>query len=237
MTSSQVIKINSISEEIEGAYELIWAGLKQINNPKLFHLNNSVPLHLFSFGFERFIKTLILMYRSNDEKQFPIHDRPKDAFKRGHSLSVLLKELITKMEHESLITDFPYTRNELNELKENKKFWDFISIIEDYGQFQRFHYLNTLVTEAPVYSDDNNPYLRFLRFHWEFLPDGNFDPTIAEKIEAQKMFSFVLIDFTRILSRNLYNGIGRKFPGQIHDFSIFMMKSNEEVFQQLKVDN
>lgn len=233
MSTSKFIKVYSATEEIEGAYELIWEGLKQINNPKLFHLNNSVPLHLLSFGYERLIKTLILMYRSDAEKQFPIHKRPKLAFEKGHNLTLLIEELITYMENEPFIIDYPYTQKELTELKENQKIREIVTILEDYGQFQRFHYLNTLVTENPVLFDEKDPYKRFLRFHWSFIPEGNYNPTLEEKVEAQKMFCYLLIDFTRILCRNFYNGIGGKFNSQIHNFSIFTLKNNEDLYLKL----
>jgi hypothetical protein len=109
-----------------------------------------------------------------------------------------------------------------------------IAILEDYGQFQRFHYLNTLVTENPILFDEKDPYKRFLRFHWSFTPEGNHNPTLEEKVEAQKIFSFMVMDFTRILCRNFYKGIGRKFNSQIHDFSVFILQSNEIILQKLK---
>lgn len=231
--TTKLLKTISTSEEVEGAYELIWEGLRQINNPKLFHLNNSIPLHLLSFGYERLLKILILMYRSNDEKLFPTHDKSKDAFEKGHNLTVLLKELIIKMELETLIIDYPYTQQELHQLKENQILLEFLSILEEYAKFQRFHYLNTLVTAIPTVSNEKNPYLQFLRFHWRFLSEGNYDPSHKNKVKAQKKFTFLLIDFTRILCRNFYNGIGQKFNSHIHNFSIFLIKNNEELFLEL----
>lgn len=231
----QTVKVNSVSEEIEGAFELIWEGMKQINNPALFNLNNSVPLHLLSFGYERFLKTLILMYRSDDEKKFPLHKSPKDAFKQRHNLTILIEELISYMENEPLIVDFHHTQNELSELKNNQKIREFITILEEYGKFQRFHYLNMLVTETPVPFDEMDPYKRFLKFHWGFLPEGKFDPSVEEKIEAQKMFTFLLIDLTRILSRNFYNGISQKFSSQAHGFSNFPIRTNQDLYNELTV--
>jgi hypothetical protein len=236
---NNVIKVASICEEVDAAYQLLFNGLKVMNDVDLFSKSTSYPLHLMSFGFERLSKIILLLHYYNENHTYPELKKTKHFFSEfdgGHGIDKMINKIISKMEMDLNFKNNDWALNQITFLKENEEFKTFIKILTEYSKYQRFYFIDRIASNDNLNNTSINPYQEFSEFYFDYLPKITMDKLIhteEEKIIALEAILKNVITGITSLARNFTHSLGENGKIYYGDFSLFLLKSENEIFKLL----
>ncbi len=148
----------SINDEIRIGFDCIKKGLIELSKfgPTTIHL--FIPLLLFSNGFERILKVLYCCYFNQNNSRYP---KNIELRKINHSLKKLIEELINTLESYELYTRASARIDDLNFLKYNEDFNEFIAIINEFSKNGRYYNLNVVSDNGKDYNKPENLISKF----------------------------------------------------------------------------
>lgn len=234
MKVHQIHKINAIIEEVEASFKFITVGLLSLKEQNSAISNNHVALQLFSSGFERIIKILLLIKDKHLSGNFPELINAKERFKgynNGHGIEKMLDELIDYSKTVELMQRIPMVVEEVEFIKNDLKFKTFIEIITQFSIQQRYYYIDTIILENETPSLRQNPFSLFKSFIWSFEEGVDVSKQSYEEEDAIKIKNTIMCieKGTRAISRFFTHGFGDLGRQYYRDFSNFIFLNDTDL--------
>ncbi len=227
-----MVKQFRLDEEVLTSVRLIKKGLCELS--RISYANNfyHVPILLLSTGFERLIKILIIIARSDDNLDFLDENEKENLiqkyFKRrnGHNIKRLLNKLLSILEDREYRNKFPAAETDIEYLTTDRFFLEVIQLLSDFGLSGRYYNLNivlnlTVVDESPedVWNKLENAIVSQnarLKSQWAEKEYDEFYKGINNELNV------VLERFARALARLFTRGdlgeLGKRVSGHVHEF-------------------
>jgi len=178
----------AIINEVETSINLLYYGLReiqQINGANDFY---HVAFLLLSSGFERLMKTIICFHHIKIHKEYP----KKNIFpkgRKGHDLMLLLN-LITTACFKKEYLKRPAAKEDLEYLKNDEQLHRFVKILSDFGQSARYHNLDVIIENE---STTVSPEEQWQRMELEILKDiKDWDQKIMNPESMNKIFDNII---------------------------------------------
>jgi hypothetical protein len=223
MNLDNSFKKHAIHQEIEASFEYIRVGLVNLREQKSGVSNNHVTLQLLASGFERILKTLLVIKYKYCNGSFPELVKTKEFFipyDGGHGIEKMLIEMVEYSPEIKGYDSIPMIREDMAYL-EDDNFMKFINILTEFSKFGRYYYIDTIVSGG-----FNNARNCFDEFKY-FIGIQNQD--VDEKVHSYPEEETIKINNTiiciekgaRAISRFFshgFDGLGQEYFGGIIRF-------------------
>ncbi len=225
------LKKHAIHQETEASFEYIRVGLLNLKEQNSGVSNNHVALQLFASGFERILKTLLLIKHKYRYGRFPDLVRTREFFRPydgGHGIEKMLIEMVEYSPKIRGYDSIPMIREDMAYLKDDN-FRRFIDILTEFAMFGRYYYIDTIIREG--FNNTRNCFDEFKLFI------GNQNQNINEKIHSCKEEETIKINNTiiciekgaRAISRFFshgFDGLGKEY---FHGITHFLLLKDENL--------
>ncbi|MBB3836834.1 hypothetical protein FHS57_000816 [Runella defluvii] len=228
----EIEKVAAVTEEVEASFKLIIAGLKNLNDQTSFVSNNHVTLQLFSSGFERIVKILLLLKDKYLTGNYPELQKAKNKFNNydnGHGIEKMLDDLIKYSKDVEIMQRVPMVREDLNFIENNKSFREFLKIITEFSIRQRYYYIDTIILENS--NQTFNPFDNFKKFIYSFGSETDLTQ-LTHQQEERLVIKGAIVCIEKgvtAISRFFTHGLGdfgKQFYG---DFSSFIILNDKDL--------
>lgn len=225
-------KIFSVVVEVEASFKFIAEGLKILNQQNYVLSNNHIPLQLLSSGIERTLKILLLLKDKYLDGNFPELQRTRERFKNydnGHGIEKMLIELLEYSKSVDLMQNVPMVANDMEYLENDINFRTFIKVITDFSIYQRYYYIDTIVSVTP--NDSSNAFEVFRNLMYSFLESTDTSQMTNEQ-EAMFCIKSTIICIEkgiRAITRFFTHGLGDVGRIYYSDFSNFIHLRDEKL--------
>lgn len=225
-------KVMAIVIEVEASFQFISEGLKVLNKQNYVSSNNHVALQLLSAGIERTLKILLLLKDRYLDGRFPELQKTRERFRtydNGHGIEKMLDELIQYSKSVDSMQNIPILVDDMEYLEFDPNFRTFVEVITDFSIYQRYYYIDTIVSATTNY--DINAFEVFRKLMDSYLE--NVDRTqMTYEQEAKFCIKNTIICIekgVRALSRFFTHGLGDEGRKYYNDFSNFIFLRDEKL--------
>lgn len=227
--SHEVEKITATIEEIDASFNFIALGLKSLREQKSSISNNHVVLQLFSSGFERLIKILLLVKEKHVTGSYPELRSFFKNYSNGHGIEAMLNELLNYRKTVELTQLIPMAKEDFEFIETDKFFREFLKIVTEFSIRQRYYYIDTIVADKS--NLDFNPFDQFKVFITSFGEGVDLSKlTYKEEEEFLIHEAIVCIEKgVRGISRFFSHCLGDLGRGYYQDFSNFIFLNNKDL--------
>lgn len=228
----EIQKTQAIIEEVEASFKFISAGLKSLKEQTAIVSNNHVPLQLLSSGFERILKILLLIKDKYENGKFPEFQISREWFKNydnGHGIGKMLDALIVYANTADVMQKKPMVIEDIEHIKTDLNFREFIKIITEFSKQQRYYYIDTIILENQ--NKNENPFSQFKEFISSFDEGVDVAKQSYDEEDALKIKNAIIciekgvIAITRFFTHG-FGDLGKKYYGNFYSF-IFL--NNEDL--------
>lgn len=225
-------KIEAVMIEVEASFKFIAEGLKILNQQNYVLSNNHVPLQLLSSGVERILKILLLLKDKYLEGNFPELQKTRERFKNydnGHGIEKMLLELLEYSKSVELMQKIPMVANDMEFLENDPNFRTFIKVITDFSIYQRYYYIDTIVSATP--NDSSNAFKVFRSMMYGYLENIDTSQMTNEQ-EAKFCIKSTIVCVEkgiRAITRFFTHGLGDVGRIYYNDFSNFIHLRDEKL--------
>jgi hypothetical protein len=227
----EIEKIVAISEEIEASFNFIKEGIRYLNNQKSAILSNHVPLQLFSSGFERLAKILLLLKEKHVTGSYPMTEGTKNYFgeyDNGHGINKMIDDLIAYAETVDLMKKIPMVSEDMQFVKTDNQFRCFLNIMSDFSRHQRYYYVDTIVKRE---RQEKNSFAEFKSLVYSYSNEIDATELKYEEEERYVLTSMIITieRGVRAISRFFTHGLGNEGRQNYGDFGNFILLKDEEL--------
>jgi hypothetical protein len=194
--------------------------------------NNHVSLQLLAAGIERLLKILLLLKDKYINGGFPELQIAKKRFMdydSGHGIKKMLAELINYSGSLKVMQVHPMLVKDVEFLKKDIKFKEFISILTEFAISQRYYYIDTIILDKP--NTKVNPFQLFKNFICSFSQGVDVSKMSYEDEERMVVKSAIICIEKGIvaMSRFFTHGLGDEGKRYYGDFSEFILLDEENL--------
>jgi hypothetical protein len=229
--SSEINKSQAITQEIEASYSFIKEGIILLVNQKSAISNNHVSLQLFSSGFERLAKILLLLKEKQTSGNYPTTDGNKNYFGKydnGHGINKMIDDLILYSDKVAVMKRIPILIDDMEFLRTNEKFRNFLNIITDFSKHQRYYYIDTIVK---IGRQENNSFDKFKNLICSYSEELDISKLTYDEEELYVLNSMIITieKGVRAISRFFTHGFGDEGKRYYGDFDNFFLLNDKDL--------
>lgn len=146
----ELLKLISEEDEIKIGFDCIKKGIIEFSKfgPTTVHL--FIPLLLISTGFERILKILYCLNFKQVKNRYPTTSELRNDI--NHSLKKLKEDLILTLESNELYHTAQARIDDIDFLKNNSDFLEFITILDDFSKKGRYFNLDMITSGIDYFS-------------------------------------------------------------------------------------
>jgi hypothetical protein len=219
LTSKQSICLH---DELKTSVELIKVGLGEIQKISGSNQFYQLAFFLLSIGIERFLKAMICVHH------LATHNTPpefKDMKKLSHDIEKILDYIKLEIIENSSGLNGPAMKDDFDYINNDKFIIKMIGLISTFGQYARYHNLDTVTSSPDPPPDIEEKWKRFEFDIIDFDPDiGELSINLTPEYYA-KLSKFIVSRFERFMraiSRHFtlsnMGDTGREYSIHLHDF-------------------
>jgi len=220
----------ALIDEASTSIELLVTGLEKLKKAhyaSILHLS----ILLLSLGYERILKSLLLLNYLNENGDFPNKDvKLWKMGKHGHNIFELHKKLVNLPVLNEYAKKCPLCAEEVKFIKKNELFLNILKVLTNFGVDGRYYNLNYLLGNEKDY--ENYPIKQWHEIEREIfissLDNSNSDDlkaienaerNVVEKIEETIKISIGV--FARMMLNNCFGDIGKRLVmiGRYHNWT------------------
>ncbi|MGV0831143.1 hypothetical protein ACTS9D_02810 [Empedobacter brevis] len=178
------------------------------------------------------MKILLLIKDKHETGKFPELAKVKSkfqAYNNGHGIEKMLLEMIDYSEKIDSFQKNPMLIEDMEFLKTDSSFKEFIKIITEFSIQQRYYYIDTLVMENE--NTNFNPFEEFKKLIWSFEQNIDIEKqSYQEKDKIKLKNTIICIEKgTRAISRFFTHGFGDLGQRYYYEFSNFILLKDEDL--------
>jgi hypothetical protein len=226
----EIEKIVAITEEVDASFQFISSGLKNLKEQTSIVSNNHVTIQLLSSGFERILKIMLLIKDKHLDGKFPELQIAKKRFSNynnGHGIEKMLDELIEYSYEVELMQRIPMVVEDVEFIKSNSNFREFLNIITEFSIQQRYFYIDTIILENR--NQNKNPFSHFKEFILSFDEGVDKEKQSYSEEDAIRIKNAIICIEKGAISRFFthgFDGLGQQY---YDDFSNFIFLNDEDL--------
>lgn len=213
-------------QELDQAVLLIESGLAVLQHKRLYKPTHFVFLTLIASGLERLMKIILCLHEIETNKKFL---SIKQLKKLSHNLEDALNNIIERC-FTSEYLKLPIARDDLAFLKNDDTFKLMIKILSDFGNQDRYIFMNGIVTPATSHEWPNR---RWEDLEQSTMPSERYFHMLmndSENLQLQVTYNIIICleTFIRALCRLfVLANLGEEARGKMAMISHFLMRDDE----------